>query len=188
MFKRATKYALYGVCAATYTYALYETSNNLNLTPIRARLFIDSFAVDKAERKNDKSLLIGRAVTGKRFNQLYHGVQMQKWIRDNMRHGGFEYKEGLNVNNEPFYPCGSCNDGGLYFTTSDVVMVWWRNYSHLYNVKVPDRDDVYVYIEYDKFKASEIIIEPTGISSYHWSEKEITRELVPATCGVVFPL
>lgn len=39
-----------------------------------------------------------------------------KVLTSEMCHRGFQYQEGLNVDNQKFNPSGSCEGGGLYYT------------------------------------------------------------------------
>ena len=61
---------------------------------------------------NTKELEIQR-----NFILLLHQSNLIKFLRQDMNHFGFQYKEGLNVDTNVFYPRGSCLGGGLYFTT-----------------------------------------------------------------------
>ena len=47
--------------------------------------------------------------------------KFMKCVNNNFDHHGFKYKLGLNVDTQKFYPYGSCESGGLYFTTSDFI-------------------------------------------------------------------
>jgi hypothetical protein len=50
--------------------------------------------------------------------------QYYKLLTVNRRHKDFTYQEGLNVDPVPFNPSGSCQPGGLYFTTLKHLPEW----------------------------------------------------------------
>lgn len=57
-------------------------------------------------------------------------------------HGNMQYRDGLNINVEPFNPKGDCTDGGIYFAREDILAfldcgIWLRK------VTLPENPEVY---------------------------------------------
>jgi hypothetical protein len=101
--------------------------------------------------------LLYKTFSGKDFNEIYKGRKFHKIISNELQSYGFRYQYGLNIDTEDFYPRGTCQGGGLYFTDENHI----DNNRHIgdviVDVTVPD--DALVYIEDDKFKANKIIMK-----------------------------
>jgi hypothetical protein len=80
-----------------------------------------------------------------------------KILTKDLVHFNFQYKEGLNIDTVPFNPTGSCQPGGLYFTTMENVFNYLYYGTKIADVEIPD--DAKVYDEGDKWKADKIIIK-----------------------------
>lgn len=57
-------------------------------------------------------------------------------------HGNMQYRDGLNINVEPFNPKGDCTNGGIYFAREDILAfldcgIWLRK------VTLPENPEVY---------------------------------------------
>jgi len=75
--------------------------------------------------------------------------------RDDCHHG-FQFHDGLNVDTVPFNPNGTCQPGGLYFTTKKHVCEFLDFGSFVREVTVPD--DAIVYHEDRKSKADRLFL------------------------------
>ena len=102
-----------------------------------------------------------KLVTGKQFNSFYADQVFVKLTTKSENHNGYQFLTGLNIDNIPFHPEGECTPGGIYFCLME-KMPLWLNYGHepiIYArlVKIPN--DAQVWVEDDKFKADQIILE-----------------------------
>ena len=69
-------------------------------------------------------------------------------------------KHGLNDDHIPFNPIGECSTGGLYFTELDKLGCWIHapnSSSYIAKVSIPSNASVYV--EKDKFKADQFVLD-----------------------------
>jgi hypothetical protein len=74
-----------------------------------------------------------------------------------MWHHDFKYKEGLNVDTKPFQPKGSCEPGGLYYTSLEHLALWFNEeWSLIADVTVPADARVYAEPCGTKWKADRI--------------------------------
>lgn len=84
-----------------------------------------------------------------------------KWIRllyTDMKHHGFKYAEGLNVDILPFNPIADCGPGGLYFCEEAHFMSWLdARHTLVADVEIPD--DAQVSHMNNKSKADKIILK-----------------------------
>jgi len=99
--------------------------------------------------------------TGEVFKLLFGKDKLfVKWMNKDMIHYGFKYQEGLNVDTVPFNPTGTCDKGGLYFTTINHISVWSTNKTAVLRlVEIPDDAKVYCLQGANKWKADKIIIK-----------------------------
>ena len=82
-----------------------------------------------------------------------------KILRENKTHHGLVYREGLNVDPEPFDPSGNCLPGGIYFTRKDVFAFLWMG---LLICKVTLPEDARVYKnpgKPEKWKTDKVILD-----------------------------
>jgi hypothetical protein len=85
--------------------------------------------------------------------------QFYKMLANNMWHNDFRYQEGLNVDTLPFNPEGSCQPGGLYYTTLEYLATHHNMHWNLIaDVEVPDDARVYAEPCGTKWKADRIIL------------------------------
>ena len=57
----------------------------------------------------------------------------------------FQYKLGLNENNENFIAQGDCSGGGLYFVDSSNVFEYFRSYGHkVASIKLIDNEPIWI--------------------------------------------
>lgn len=86
-------------------------------------------------------------------------AKLYKYLHPDLTHYNFKYKNGLNIDTTPFNPTGSCESGGLYYSSEDILAfvgdingyiaeVELSQDSHVY--KDPDSEcnkwmEVYVY-------------------------------------------
>ena len=99
---------------------------------------------------------IGKTISGKEFNESHEGYKFVKILADNLTHHGFEYKEGLNIDNVIFNPTGKCSVGGLYFTDLNEAYLYFHYGNKFSYVTIPD--EALVYIKKNKFKANMFIL------------------------------
>ena len=83
-------------------------------------------------------------------------MKYYKILRSNMTHHGFVYKEGLNIDTEPFDKTPACG-GGLFFSDAQNILAF-VNYGNLIaEVEVPDGTKI-VQVD-DKYKAHSIVLK-----------------------------
>lgn len=81
-----------------------------------------------------------------------------KFLQRNMTHHGFTYKEGLNIDTNPFSANGSCSRGGLYFTNLQYASNF-KDYGPLIaDVELPKDAKVY-WESANKAKADRIVLK-----------------------------
>ena len=97
-----------------------------------------------------------RTISGKEFNSLFSQHKFCKILHETLNHNGFQYKEGLNIDSEEFYPHDECEKGGLYFAMEEHILLYTEYGSKIATVHIPD--DAMVYIEKEKFKSNKIIL------------------------------
>ncbi|NBX75063.1 MAG: hypothetical protein EBQ92_00715 [Proteobacteria bacterium] len=96
--------------------------------------------------------------TGKEFNEIYKNVIFYKFLRDDLKHFDYTYKNGLNIDPVPFYPFGKCQAGGMYFCEEMRSPIYIGCYGKYYStVTIPD--DAFVCVENYKFKANKIYLD-----------------------------
>jgi hypothetical protein len=101
---------------------------------------------------------IGCRLTGKQFNQIIKNDELElvKILNDKENHYGFQYNEGKNEDDKKFNPYDECMMGGLYFTNTNEFWHFSHFGNHYRQVTVPD--DVEVYVESKKYKATKIVL------------------------------
>lgn len=96
-------------------------------------------------------------LSGLEFNSLYKNTKFYKFLHNDLKHYGFIYKKGLNIDTKLFNPNRICSAGGLYFCEISKCYLYWTHYgSKVALITIPD--DARVYIEDDKFKSNKFII------------------------------
>jgi hypothetical protein len=77
-----------------------------------------------------------------------------------MCHNGFTYKEGLNVDTLPFNPSGSCEPGGLYYTSLDHLEKWRHDerWPLIADVTIPADARVHTEPCGTKWKADKLVL------------------------------
>lgn len=81
-----------------------------------------------------------------------------KVLNEELNHKGFQYRMGLNIDTEEFNPSGSCESGGLYFTTKEHLCKFLDYGIYIAEVYIPFDAEVYKDPDEDKYKANKIII------------------------------
>lgn len=105
----------------------------------------------------NKVIIVGQVYGGKQFNRLTFGQKFYKVTNSNEFHYFMKYNDGLNIDIIPFNPIGECKAGGLYFTDSKNIGIYYG--LHGFNVReVTIPDDARVYVEVDKYKADRFIL------------------------------
>jgi hypothetical protein len=102
-------------------------------------------------------ICIGKEITGKEFNEIFHGTPLYKFTNLQEIHYGYQYVDGLNVDpNEFDITQGECSKGGLYFTSIKHIYLWVCGNKYVRNVTIPD--DARICCYETKFKANKIIV------------------------------
>ena len=83
-------------------------------------------------------------------------MKYYKILRSDMTHHGFVYKEGLNIDTEPFDETPDCG-GGLFFSNAENILSFWRYGDLIAEVEVPDGTKI-VQVG-DKYKAHAIVLK-----------------------------
>ena len=82
-----------------------------------------------------------------------------KITNETENHYGYQYKDGLNVLEEPFDETLKCVKGGLYFTTSEFIHLFHDYGYNLRIVEIPNDENFKMVAFKDKFKANMIILK-----------------------------
>lgn len=101
-----------------------------------------------------------------------------KLLNYDLKHFNFTYKKGLNIDHNPFNPKGSCEKGGLYFTTKEHMFHYpLRNYKYIANVEIPNDAKVYNKPDGNKWKADKLILDDIRLIKdlEIWKEKEFWK-------------
>ena len=118
-------------------------------------------------------------LSGTEFNEQYPNTEFYKLLTTDYKHFGFTYQHGLNVDHIPFNPTGICSLGGLYFTEVDKVSYWIDRFKSVYIAKVTIPSNAYVYVEKDKFKADQFILDLDNKilikDFYMWENEEFCK-------------
>lgn len=153
---------------------------------------------DKTKKENDKSYLFDSLqcylsqkdnvptifdINSTNLHTCVKGKQLKdillyKITNFQENHNEFQYKTGVNIDEEKFRPEGDCmgskatpfRGGGLYFCQL-IDILRWINYGNIigyYIRKVKLEEDEPIYIEEHKFKAHKIILE----------EREILKDFI----------
>ena len=113
-------------------------------------------------------------LSGSEFNEKYSNTEFYKVLHKDYKHYGFTYQHGLNVDHLPFNPSGMCSSGGLYFTEVDKLS-YWIGLKSVYIAKVTIPSNASVYVEKDKFKADQFVLDLDNkvlIKDFHMWENE----------------
>ena len=116
---------------------------------------------------------------GTEFNEQYPNTEFYKVLTTDCKHYGFTYQHGLNIDHIPFNPMGECSLGGLYFTEVDKVSYWIDRFKSVYIAKVTIPSNASVYVEKDKFKADQFILDLDNKmlikDFYMWENEEFCK-------------
>jgi hypothetical protein len=114
-------------------------------------------------------------ILGKEFSTTFSDKQFVKLTNESEIHNGFEFKTGLNIDTQLFYPKTNYIGGGIYFCDINDIAIWqgsgWNMAHYCRNVILPD--DAQIFIEYDeinkcdKYKTNKLIL----------GEKQLIRTL-----------
>lgn len=115
--------------------------------------------------------------TGEQFNKIPHGPLI-KLTNSGEIHKGYLYKDGLNLDHQPFNPTGSCEWGGLYFIELKYItsLLDTGEFQYMREVEIPG--DALVYIDNLKFKTNKFKLKPRHEIMSHplWSNNNICLE------------
>lgn len=140
--------------------AAFSVNNNL-VSQIAPRLRNDEmkkYSIELFKKNNDLNLLDGTVMMGKEFNDLVEdrGFNFVKILQPDEIHFSLQFGEGLIVDPNKFDPDCDCCAGGIYFTEEKRKNKWLGMHTHIRDVVIPD--DAVVKIEWDKIKATRIIL------------------------------
>ena len=117
-------------------------------------------------------------LSGTEFNEQYPNTEFYKLLTTDYKHYDFTYQHGLNVDHISFNPTGICSIGGLYFTEIDKVS-YWINTNSVYIAKVTIPSNASVYVEKDKFKADQFVLDLDNKvlikDFYMWENEEFCK-------------
>ena len=118
-------------------------------------------------------------LSGTEFNEQYPNTEFYKLLTTDYKHFGFTYQHGLNIDRIPFNPSGICLMGGLYFTEVDEVSYWIDRFKSVYIAKVTIPLNATVYVEKDKFKADQFVLDLDNKvlikDFYMWDNEEFCK-------------
>jgi hypothetical protein len=117
-------------------------------------------------------------ITGTQFNEKYPNTEFYKVLTKDYKNYDFTYQHGLNVDHIPFNPTGECSSGGLYFTELDKLS-YWIEMNSVYIAKVTIPSNASVYVEKDKFKADQFVLDLDNKvlikDFYMWENEEFCK-------------
>ena len=121
-------------------------------------------------------------LSGTEFNEKYLNTEFYKVLTTDCKHYDFTYQHGLNVDHNPFNPTRECSLGGLYFTEVDKVFYWIDRCKSVYIAKVTIPSNASVYVEKDKFKADQFVLDLENKvlikDFYMWENEEFCKNSV----------
>lgn len=117
-------------------------------------------------RKLEKINVLGKNITGKKFNELFSRKELLKLTNEKEKHVGLQFKDGLNsvdTYNIDVYNSQHDEIHGIHFTTTKKA--WkWIYYSdrimamrYMREVAIPDDAEVFIFST-NKFKTNKIIL------------------------------
>lgn len=125
-----------------------------------------------------------RVLSGEDFKGLFPILheKLFKLTNEEENHNSLQFKTGENIDFLDFNPVGECQKGGIYFTDLDNIPCWvhYNGKDMKYCRPVKLSDECSVYIENNKIKANEIILEDrVEISDLpFWSDEEFCLNAV----------
>ena len=118
-------------------------------------------------------------LSGTEFNEKYPNTEFYKVLTTDCKHYDFTYQHGLNIDHIPFNPTRECSLGGLHFTEVDKVSYWIDRFKSVYIAKVTIPSNASVYVEKDKFKADQFILDLDNKvlikDFYMWENEEFCK-------------
>ncbi len=93
------------------------------------------------------------------YKMDFRNQTFYKILNKELNHHNFQYNLGLNIDTVPFDPSGSCEPGGLYFTTFDHIFKFIEFGDNIAEVSIPEDAKVYEDPGGDKYKADRIFIK-----------------------------
>ncbi len=101
-------------------------------------------------------------------------VKYYKVLNRDLTHNGFEYQLGLNEDIILFNFNGSCEKGGLYYTTKEYLSGFLDDGCYIADVSIPEDAQVYKDPQGYKWKADKIIIDKITWMGEHelWNDME----------------
>lgn len=110
----------------------------------------------------DIDALIGKVLSGSKFNRMFKGIQFVKLTNATEIHNKYLFGDGLNIDFVPFNPTGECEPGGIYFIIASEIKKWiyynQETMIHIRKVVIPN--NAKIYVEDGKFKADKIVLGP----------------------------
>jgi hypothetical protein len=111
-----------------------------------------------------------------------------KILSPDMKHNGFQFKEGLNElpENEPFNPDLNCGPGGFYFAKEEHIMEWYRLYVNYYQYH--DMEEFKGRPDYDSTPIIPLIAEVTLCEDSQLVEMETKLKTDKFILGKPYPI
>jgi hypothetical protein len=99
------------------------------------------------------------SLTYDQFIKKVGKTEFRKCLNNELTHWNFQYKIGLNEDCLPFKPTGSCNPGGLYFTTAEYINDFLDYGLNIAVIELCTDAEFYIDPEGIKFKTNKFIIK-----------------------------
>lgn len=112
-------------------------------------------------------------------------MEYYKILNERMNHNGFIYKLGLNVDTKEFKPEGSCQEGGLYFTTKEHLFRFFEFGIYIADISLCADSLLYKDPRGDKFKANKFIITKITLIKDHELGKLFVKQKSNATSSKI---
>lgn len=118
-------------------------------------------------------------------------MEYYKILNERMNHNGFQYQLGLNVDTKEFKPEGSCQEGGLYFTTKEHLFRFFEFGIYIADISLCsallDESDSLLYKDPrgDKLKTNKFIITKITLIKDHELGKLFVKQKSNATSSKI---
>lgn len=111
-------------------------------------------------------------------------ITYYKIIHSDCKHFSHIYQIGLNVDAVEFNPSGTCQPGGLYFTTWEYIHMYFHRGSLIAEVKIPENARVYEDSKGKKWKADKIeILCLIPLNKYYKFTESYILQLIKSSPG-----
>ena len=122
--------------------------------------------------KNPKYIVL----EGEEFVKQY-GNKFYKITNERENHHGYQYKDGLNIDDKPFNPNIDCGEGGLYFTNLENIVYFTEWGINVREIEILENSKVMVLD--NKFKSECLILgKKWGLYEFINQNEEFIKLLV----------